>query len=63
MADSIEVHMISNRLELDKFINMWNDVKTDGKVIIKVLTTDYPEKKFYLDNGIEMFNNNKRRGI
>lgn len=54
MADSIEVHMISNRLELDKFINMWNNVKIDGKVIIKVLTTNYPEKKFYLDNGIKV---------
>jgi len=51
---SIEIHMISNRPNLDEFVNMWNNVKTDGKVVIRVLTTEYPQKKFYLDNGIKV---------
>src|SRR3972149_9736333 len=54
MSSSIEIHMISNRPGLDEFINMWNNVNTDDKVIIRVLTTFYPEKKFYLDNGIKV---------
>ncbi len=54
MSSSIEVHIISNRPMLDEFINMWNNVKVDTKVVIRVLTNDYPEKKFYLNNGIKV---------
>jgi hypothetical protein len=50
----IEVHIISNRLELDKFINMWDTVKTEGSTTIKVLTVNYSEKKFTLKNGINV---------
>lgn len=51
---SIEIHIISNRPMLDEFIEMWNDVETDGKAVIRVLTTNNPEKKFYLSNGIKV---------
>ena len=51
---AIEVHVISNRPMLDEFINMWNGVKTDNDTIIKVLTLDYPDKKFTLNNGIKV---------
>lgn len=54
MSYPIEVHIISNRSLLDEFISMWNNVKTDGDVTVKVLTTDYPEKKFVLNNGIKV---------
>lgn len=52
---SIEVHIISNRDYLDKFIGMWEDVVVDKiDCTIKVLTVDYPEKKFVLNNGIKV---------
>lgn len=54
MSHYIEVHMISNRPRLDEFINMWNNVKISDKVVIRVLTMDFPEKKFYLGNGIKV---------
>lgn len=59
MSDTIEIHMISNRPNLDFFIQMWNDVKTDRfdrriNCTIKVLMLDYPEKKFVLNNGINV---------
>lgn len=55
MADAIEVHIINNRPDLDRFINMWNDVNVYNiGCIIKILMLDYPEKKFYLDNGIKV---------
>lgn len=54
MSYTIEVHIISGRPLLDEFINMWNNVDVDDKVIIRVLTMDYPEKKFYLNNGIKV---------
>lgn len=56
MSYSIEIHIISNRPDLDKFIQMWNDViiDDDTNAIIKVLTLDYPEEKFTLKNGIKV---------
>ena len=50
----IEVHIVSNRILLDEFVDMWNNVKTDEGVTIKVLTTGYQEKKFTLNNGIKV---------
>lgn len=55
MVDYIEVHIISNRPELDKFINMWNEVFVYGiDCTIKVLMLDYSEKKYVLNNGIKV---------
>ncbi len=54
MSSLIEVHIISNRPMLDEFINMWNNVNVSDKVTIKVLTTDYPEKRFTLNSGINV---------
>lgn len=52
---SIEVHIINNRVRLDEFICMWENVIVDKiDCIIKVLTVDYPEKKFVLNNGIKV---------
>jgi hypothetical protein len=51
----IEVHTISNRILLDEFIQMWENVLVDNiDCTIKVLTMDYPEKKFVLNNGIKV---------
>lgn len=59
MSDSsykIEVHMISNRPNLDFFIQMWDSVIIDKDIdaTIKVMMLDYPEKKFVLENGIKV---------
>lgn len=54
MSSIIEVHIISNRPLLDEFINKWNNINVDGKATIKVLTTNYDEKKFTLSNGIKV---------
>lgn len=54
MSSIIEVHIISNRPLLDEFVSKWNCVNTDGETIIKVLTTNYNEKKFVLSNGIKV---------
>lgn len=55
MSSIIEVHMISSRPMLDEFINMWNTVRMPpGEVTIKVLTTNYDEKHFTLNNGIKV---------
>jgi hypothetical protein len=55
MTESIEVHMISNRPNLDKFIQYWNDVLVYGiDCTIRVLMLDYEEKKFILNNGIRV---------
>lgn len=55
---SIEIHIISNRPLLDEFTNKWNTVvisnELNENVVIKVLTTDYDEKRFTLDNGIKV---------
>lgn len=53
---SIEIDIISNRPELDRFIDMWKDViiEKDIDATIKVLILDYPEKKFVLNNGIKV---------
>jgi hypothetical protein len=55
MVESIEVDMISNRPDLDKFIQYWNDVLVYGiDCTIKVLMLDYEEKKYVLNNGIRI---------
>lgn len=54
MSYIIEIHIISSRPLLDEFINMWNNVKVDDKVIIRALTMDHSEKKFYLNNNIKV---------
>lgn len=56
MVYSIEVDIVSNRPELDRFIDMWKDVKVgkDIDATIKVLMTNYEEKKFVLKNGIRV---------
>lgn len=52
---SIDVNVVSSRPDLDKFINMWGSVITNGvDCTIKVLMIDYPEKKFTLGNGIKV---------
>ncbi len=55
MSNYIEVHMISNRILLDEFIQMWENVNSNNiDCNIKVLMIDYPEKKFVLKNGIKV---------
>lgn len=56
MTDFIEVHIISNRRRLDEFIQMWESVIVDSNAdcTIKVLTANYPEKRFVLKNGIKV---------
>jgi len=55
MAESIEIHMISNRPDLDKFVQMWENVLNYGiDCTIKVLMLDYEEKKYILNNGIRI---------
>lgn len=50
---TLEVHVISNRPKLDEFIQYWGAVTLPNiNIVIKVLTVDYPEKQFTLNNGI-----------
>lgn len=50
----IEIHLISNRPELDKFVKYWEKVKIPCDTFIRVLMMSYNEQNFALENDIKV---------
>jgi len=50
----LEVHIITNRPELDRFLRYWEEVQVSVPTIIRVLMLDYEEQEFELQDRLRV---------